>query len=160
MPYPLGHSPLLDNIAFNNTITTINIFNTLKLTPFHRCIDSIRFTLTNPPKVYPKNVWRVLETSSDKKTVLQFVSPFPIMLDSLATPAPIVHSTIISSHQSKTIRRIALVELNHNNLGQLRCLNQVLFPVRYSDKFYADVLGSPELSRLGKHFQLSSPHLP
>ncbi|KAL8281151.1 hypothetical protein RQP46_006509 [Phenoliferia psychrophenolica] len=41
--------------------------------------------------------------------------------------------------------RVTLGELTVNNVGTLRKLNQVLFPVAYSDKFYKDVL-DPEVS--------------
>ncbi|MBW0502699.1 hypothetical protein O181_042414 [Austropuccinia psidii MF-1] len=36
--------------------------------------------------------------------------------------------------------RISVVDLTPNNVGTLRKLNSVLFPVNYSDKFYAQVL--------------------
>ncbi|RUP07427.1 WD40-repeat-containing domain protein [Jimgerdemannia flammicorona] len=45
--------------------------------------------------------------------------------------------------------RIALGDLNPNNIGQLRKLNSVLFPVHYSDKFYKEVLEAGELAKLG-----------
>lgn len=46
--------------------------------------------------------------------------------------------------------RIALGELNPNNVGQLRKLNSVLFPVHYSDKFYKEVLDVGEFAKLGR----------
>ncbi|KAG8903688.1 hypothetical protein FRC01_009039 [Tulasnella sp. 417] len=36
--------------------------------------------------------------------------------------------------------KIDFSSVNPNNLGTLRKLNQVLFPIRYSEKFYKDVL--------------------
>jgi len=36
--------------------------------------------------------------------------------------------------------KIDFSPVNPNNLGTLRKLNQVLFPIKYSDKFYKDVL--------------------
>jgi N-alpha-acetyltransferase 50 len=44
---------------------------------------------------------------------------------------------------------ISLGEVTPNNVGQLRKLNAVIFPVAYSDKFYAGVLETPALARLG-----------
>lgn len=44
---------------------------------------------------------------------------------------------------------IALADLTRNNLGQLKKLNEVLFPVKYSDKVY-DSLLQPELRPLCK----------
>lgn len=44
---------------------------------------------------------------------------------------------------------IALTDLTRNNLGQLKKLNEVLFPVKYSDKVY-DSLLQPELRPLCK----------
>jgi len=37
-------------------------------------------------------------------------------------------------------RRIDIADLTPNNVGQLRRLNSVLFPVVYTDKFYKEVL--------------------
>lgn len=39
---------------------------------------------------------------------------------------------------------MTFASLTPNNLGTVRKLNSVLFPVRYSDKFYADIL-QPEV---------------
>jgi hypothetical protein len=38
-------------------------------------------------------------------------------------------------------QRSALAALTPNNVGQLRRLNAVLFPVRFSERWYRDVLG-------------------
>ena len=35
---------------------------------------------------------------------------------------------------------VTFASLTPNNLGTVRKLNSVIFPVRYSDKFYADIL--------------------
>ncbi|KAI9226868.1 MAG: N-alpha-acetyltransferase 50, NatE catalytic subunit [Piptocephalis tieghemiana] len=43
--------------------------------------------------------------------------------------------------------RVALVEVNVNNVGLLRQLNKILFPVEYKDGFYQDVVQSGRLSR-------------
>lgn len=49
-----------------------------------------------------------------------------------------------------TSARISLGDLTPNNIGQLRALNKVLFPVNYSDKFYKEVLEVEEFAKLGK----------
>ena len=36
--------------------------------------------------------------------------------------------------------RISFASITPNNLGTLKRLNSVLFPIRYSEKFYQDVL--------------------
>lgn len=46
-------------------------------------------------------------------------------------------------------QHIALGDVTPNNVGQLRKLHSVLFPVFYGDKFYDEVLQSGELSKLG-----------
>ncbi|CAJ0632372.1 5092_t:CDS:10 [Entrophospora sp. SA101] len=43
--------------------------------------------------------------------------------------------------------RIALGDITPNNLGQLKRLNSVLFPVNYSEKFYKDVLEVGEFAK-------------
>ena len=45
--------------------------------------------------------------------------------------------------------RISLGDVTPNNVGQLRKLNQAIFPVNYGDKFYQDVLEVGELAKLG-----------
>ncbi|KAM3578784.1 hypothetical protein VKS41_008802 [Umbelopsis sp. WA50703] len=47
-----------------------------------------------------------------------------------------------------TSARISLGDLTPNNIGQLRVLNKVLFPVSYSDKFYKEVLEVEEFAKL------------
>ncbi|KAJ0714295.1 putative transferase [Helianthus annuus] len=44
---------------------------------------------------------------------------------------------------------ISLDGVRDKNLMQLKKLNSVLFPVRYNDKYYADVLASGEFTKLG-----------
>jgi len=44
---------------------------------------------------------------------------------------------------------ISLGEVTPNNLGQLKKLNAVIFPVPYTDKFYTSVLEAPLYSRIG-----------
>ena len=36
--------------------------------------------------------------------------------------------------------RISFASLTENNLGTVRKLNSVLFPIKYSEKFYQDIL--------------------
>ena len=45
-----------------------------------------------------------------------------------------------SKLQSKTRHSIDLADLTPNNIGQLRKLNSVLFPVKYSQGFYDEAL--------------------
>lgn len=54
--------------------------------------------------------------------------------------------------KSKTKHRIDLAELTPNNVGQLRKLNSVLFPVRYSEAFYKDALHEDKrgINKLGE----------
>lgn len=40
-------------------------------------------------------------------------------------------------------------EITEKNLGLLKVLNRSIFPVQYNDKFYTDLLASPDLCRLG-----------
>ncbi|KAL3645576.1 hypothetical protein CASFOL_010756 [Castilleja foliolosa] len=44
---------------------------------------------------------------------------------------------------------ISLGGVRDKNLMQLKKLNTTLFPVRYNDKYYADVLASGEFTKLG-----------
>ncbi|SPO22644.1 related to N-alpha-acetyltransferase 50 [Ustilago trichophora] len=48
-------------------------------------------------------------------------------------------------------KRVDVAQLTPNNLGQLRKLNSVLFPVQYSERFYKDVLDpdAAEICKLG-----------
>ncbi|KAG9092017.1 hypothetical protein FS749_016064 [Ceratobasidium sp. UAMH 11750] len=58
------------------------------------------------------------------------------------TTAPILPVT--STRKTRPVARVSLASLTPNNLGTLRKLNSVLFPIRYSEKFYRQVL-EPEL---------------
>lgn len=57
-------------------------------------------------------------------------------------------TTELSDAQKEAVRvtlkgrtpKVDFSSVNPNNVGTLRKLNQVLFPVKYSDKFYKDVL--------------------
>ena len=51
--------------------------------------------------------------------------------------------------RTTSIHRIALGDITSNNLGQLKKLNTVLFPVHYSEKFYKDVLEVGEFAKFG-----------
>lgn len=50
----------------------------------------------------------------------------------------------------KKYHRVALGDVTPNNLGQLRRLNSVLFPVHYNDQFYKEVLEVGEYAKLGR----------
>jgi N-alpha-acetyltransferase 50 len=60
-----------------------------------------------------------------------------------------VTSTNNKTTKRTTVHRIALGDITLNNLGQLKKLNTVLFPVHYSEKFYKDVLEVGEFAKFG-----------
>ncbi|GAB1524034.1 N-acetyltransferase 5 [Rhizoctonia solani] len=70
--------------------------------------------------------------------------PIPTPAGATAIPA-----TISSRKTARPAARISLASLTPNNLGTLRKLNSVLFPIRYSEKFYKEVL-EPELDEFCK----------
>ncbi|KAG0165726.1 N-alpha-acetyltransferase 50 [Apophysomyces sp. BC1034] len=45
-------------------------------------------------------------------------------------------------------QRVALGDITPNNIGQLRKLHNVLFPVKYDDKCYNNILEAGELAKL------------
>jgi hypothetical protein len=49
---------------------------------------------------------------------------------------------------SGTVHPLVFGELTEKNVGQLRLLNTVVFPVNYNDTFYRDLLIDPTLTRL------------
>jgi N-alpha-acetyltransferase 50 len=49
-------------------------------------------------------------------------------------------------------RTVTLDDLTSQNLGLLKRLNKVLFPVPYSDKFYKESLQVGELAKYGVSF--------
>ncbi|KAI0081244.1 N-acetyltransferase NAT13 [Panus rudis PR-1116 ss-1] len=53
------------------------------------------------------------------------------------------------SSSSRSQPRVSFASLTPNNLGTVRKLNSVLFPIRYSEKFYKDVL-LPEVEEFCK----------
>ncbi|KAH9949558.1 acyl-CoA N-acyltransferase [Amylocystis lapponica] len=55
----------------------------------------------------------------------------------------------MSSSLSRSQQRISLSSLTLNNLGTVRKLNSVLFPIKYSEKFYQDIL-LPEVEEFCK----------
>jgi len=56
-------------------------------------------------------------------------------------------------------RTITLDDLTHQNIGVLKKLNTVLFPVPYSEKFYKESLTVGELAKLGIHSQVSQSEI-
>ena len=50
-----------------------------------------------------------------------------------------------------TTNRTTLDDLTPQNIGVLKKLNSVLFPVPYSEKFYKESLSVGELAKLGNH---------
>jgi hypothetical protein len=51
---------------------------------------------------------------------------------------------------------ISYGEVTEKNLGQLRALNTAIFPVKYNDKFYSDLLNHVEHSKLGIHTSVTN----
>lgn len=49
-----------------------------------------------------------------------------------------------SSESPAPAVRVSFASLTHQNIGTVRKLNSVLFPVKYSDKYYQDIL-QPEV---------------
>jgi N-alpha-acetyltransferase 50 len=48
----------------------------------------------------------------------------------------------------ENIDEVRLVMVDMENLGKLKLLNSVLFPIAYSDKFYRDCTSYPEITQL------------
>jgi len=46
----------------------------------------------------------------------------------------------MSNGTAKTPPRVTFAPITPNNLGTVRKLNSVLFPIKYSEKFYSDIL--------------------
>lgn len=62
---------------------------------------------------------------------------------------PQPQTTLPIGRKTRPVARVSLASLTPNNLGTLRKLNSVLFPIRYSEKFYKQVL-EPELEEFCK----------
>lgn len=50
--------------------------------------------------------------------------------------------------------RADLGDVTRNNLGQVKVLHKVLFPVNYGDNFYTDLLEAGEFAKLGTKLTL------
>jgi hypothetical protein len=46
----------------------------------------------------------------------------------------------MTSSKKSLSSKVAFASLTQNNLGTVRKLNSVLFPIKYSEKFYSDIL--------------------
>lgn len=58
-----------------------------------------------------------------------------------ATPVPILETNgITNSPSRRPPPRLSFASVDHNNIGTLRKLNSVIFPVVYTERFYADTL--------------------
>ena len=57
----------------------------------------------------------------------------------------------MSNGSAKAAPRITFAPITVNNLGTVRKLNSVLFPIKYSEKFYGDILHADieEFCKLG-----------
>jgi|ERR1700722_14593556 len=60
-----------------------------------------------------------------------------------------LHVLRYSSSMSTTTPRISFASLTPNNIGTVRKLNSVLFPIKYSERFYQDLL-LPEVENFCK----------
>jgi hypothetical protein len=58
--------------------------------------------------------------------------------------------TTTTTTSSSSSRTITLDDLTAQNIGLLKKLNAVLFPVPYSEKFYKESLNVGELAKLGE----------
>ncbi|KAJ1559134.1 hypothetical protein HK405_011867, partial [Cladochytrium tenue] len=63
---------------------------------------------------------------------------------------PTVHRLVRAGN-----RRVMIWPLDAANVGRLRLLNSVVFPIRYGDAFYKIVLENSDISRIGKELLLS-----
>jgi hypothetical protein len=63
-----------------------------------------------------------------------------------------VSGELVGSSKMSAAKQVSVTfdDVREKNLKQLRKLNQVLFPVRYEETFYTDVLSSGEYAKLGK----------
>jgi len=57
---------------------------------------------------------------------------------------------------AKSPLRVTFAPITQNNVGAVRKLNSVLFPIRYSTKFYNDILG-PDVEDFCKLGASSAP---
>ncbi|CAH8475708.1 unnamed protein product [Schistosoma margrebowiei] len=53
-----------------------------------------------------------------------------------------------STNESKVYKKIELGQLTPHNIKQFRLINQTVFPVTYTEKFYSDVLKNSKMCRL------------
>jgi hypothetical protein len=68
--------------------------------------------------------------------------------------------TCLNMSPTKTPQRVSFAYLTPNNLGVVRKLNSVLFPIKYSEKFYHDIL-QPDVEdfcQLSKFHHAFTPH--
>lgn len=62
-----------------------------------------------------------------------------------AAPAPATKAVVAEKLPEKLPElRTSFGAINTNNVNMLRKLNSVVFPVVYNDKFYTDILATPE----------------
>jgi N-alpha-acetyltransferase 50 len=55
----------------------------------------------------------------------------------------------MTSSKKALSSKVTFASLTQNNLGTVRRLNSVLFPIKYSEKFYSEIL-SPEVENFCK----------
>lgn len=72
---------------------------------------------------------------------LYFTTSIMAAATAMPLPPPVATAPSVPVvNRSRPIARVSLSSLTPNNLGTLRKLNSVLFPIRYSEKFYREVL--------------------
>ena len=76
------------------------------------------------------------------------IFPRPVCIMSATTEQPPV---------DRPVDRVSFSSINNNNLGTVRVLNTTLFPVRYSEKFYKDIVRPEveEFCKLGRYAWIS-----
>lgn len=60
--------------------------------------------------------------------------------------------------KSRKDLQVTFGDITEKNLGQVKMLNSVVFPVRYNDRFYNDLLLSTDFCKLGTSSLLCSLH--
>lgn len=71
-----------------------------------------------------------------------------------AAPAPATKAVVAEKLPEKLPElRTSFGAINTNNVNMLRKLNSVVFPVVYNDKFYTDILATPEDFTMYAYFQ-------
>lgn len=73
----------------------------------------------------------------------------------MTPPAITMSSNVIEDKPKNPAFRVGLGDITPNNLGQLKRLNTVLFPVVYAPSFYKEVLEIGEFAKISMPFLFS-----